>query len=233
MSIGLIQIGTSDDLTNMPSAGTIAGSAADMATGVWDGYSRDGNPSAPARASTAAYYYALVIVASNLIAMRVGNIGAVNGGKVARIIVSKARALMQTARPEIAAYEDFCAKEAGVYGADKASGSGQFSFGGYVARNPSASAPATGFAAIIAADGQSMGGSGWDLYGETGYDYMNKGQALLNRIPTVSDMRIPEIGRYYQGMAQSLLSTGKSMADTYELVVKAQKLQWAVNNLAI
>lgn len=218
----------------------LVAAASDRALRVWQGFAKDASVTPP-RVAAAAYYYALQQIAVNFIAMRQGNIGSTNGGKVAGLIVEKAKALEQIAKPQIALFEQWCATEAPVYGAEKSLGDGEMSIlsAGVALGTANKKQVANGktaahaYVKMVAADFATadlgMGSiDNWEKYGGFGYALKAQSAALLNRLPTVSDARNPAIGKHYQAMAQLLAGAGATITENFETVVKQQKINFAV-----
>ena len=224
-------------------AGSIAASSTAMALGVWTGYAKNWTGAAPSRVGTAAYYYALQQIAVKFLALRQGNIGSANGGKVAGIIVEKAKALQQLAKDQIALFEQFCATEAATYGAGMATGDGEMTVlengikldAANKASIANGTKAAAGYVKLVAADFKTTdlgiaALANWEAYGGFGYALKAQSAKLLNRLPTVSDARNPEIAKHYQSMAQVLGAASSAITGNFEGVVKANKINFAIKS---
>lgn len=64
------------------------------------------------------FYYALDSIATNYIALKIGNIGAAPDSKVPQILLSKAQGLQAIAKAGIARFDEWCRTESAVYGAN-------------------------------------------------------------------------------------------------------------------
>lgn len=225
------------------SATAIAANSTDMALGVWRGYAKNWAGAAPSRVGTAAYYYALQQIAVKFLSLRQGNVGSANGGKVAGVIVEKAKALQQLAKDQIALFEQFCATEAAVYGAGLSAGDGEMTVlengikldASNKAQVANGVRAAAGYVKLVAADFRTadlgMGSlADWEAYGGYGYALKAQSAKLLNRLPTVSDARNPEIGKHYQAMAQVLGSAAAAITGNFEGVIKANKINFAIKS---
>lgn len=70
------------------------------------------------RIADANFYYALDAIATNYLALKIGNVGAQEGAKVPKILIAKAQGLQAIAKSGIARFEEWCKTEAAVYGAN-------------------------------------------------------------------------------------------------------------------
>lgn len=122
--------------TNLSTSGaggyttTVVKDALAKSKDVWDSYLKSGSPNPawpgggtvysvyPSRVVDSAYYYAVEFVAEEFIRIRIGNVGSAQGSQIQQLLLSKAQALLSFAQAGIQRYEQWCAGEAGIMGAN-------------------------------------------------------------------------------------------------------------------
>lgn len=163
------------------------------------------------RLAEAAFYLAVEQFASELLRLRIGNVGADPASAIAEGVVSKAMALVEMSAERIAAFEKYCQTEAGIIGnhyqeivsfAAKTSSQTESMAKGFWLANPT-----DGMAGI---DIENPGDDSADLefikMGAMGIGQQIIGANILQRKLGFSGARNAELASYYS-------AAGKAMAD--------------------
>lgn len=228
----------------VPSAAVVVKSALDRAKGIWDSYLRDSGSDVntpflatgyPPRATDAAYYYAVEMIAEEFIRLRSGNAALQKDSPISQLIISKAQALMAIAKAGIEEYEKYCATESAVYGADYIELlAGALSLQDFAISGADIAAAEWGSAAadFIELDSTTTAyvpGLPTQLQaGAYGYTLLSFGAHLQQKRLGFSGARNPGIAQYWATSASNMVAAGTELVAKFEAWVKTTKIQAAV-----
>ena len=173
------------------------------------------NITSPNRLGEAAFYYALEQYASELLRLRIGNIGADPTSAVAEMVVAKAMAMIGIAAERLAAFEKYCQTEAGIIGnqyqemlsfAAKAPDATVDMAAGFWFMNPTDGMTDANLEALETSPADAAHAFDYIGIGSLGIGMQFLGANILQRKLGYSGARNPELAAYYQ-------NAGKAMAD--------------------
>lgn len=228
-------------------AATITKNAVNKSLNVWNSYLRNTGSgiSIPAYFNTAttaapngarmvegSYYYALEFIAEEYARVRLGNVGTQTAAQ--QQILARVQQLLQIARDGINRFEQWCASESAVYGADFVE-----YFGGFAELVPAALDEAKTYwesyradlASLDTVSAQTQAIQNRIAFGGYGYSLKNMGTKMMAKRLGYSGARNNAIGQYYSNIGQQLFNTSKTIIASYEAWVAATKPAHALRNL--